>query len=223
MGYRTYIGTMPKREYNKIKSMSREQLIEHYKLEVEEDENYLGMSVYDFGEALYEFGKYTDFAPPKKSLKTFFKNKELNKYFTKENDFNIVTKEFLEYLIETYKKRISEYYNDMMNPFYGAKNGVLEGDKPTEFFNSIKIEFKYPENDITFDFSKITQEEQNALFKIIEHIRGMRSEWTCLTPYDLENGNSITSSWKFEYGIFELVRIYKSFDWKRNVMIYYGY
>ena len=106
MGYRTHIGTMSKKEYNKIKSMSREQLIEHYKLEVEEDENYLGMGVYDFGESLYEFGKYTDFEPPKKSLKNFFKNKELNKYFTEEHDFNIVTKEFLEYIIESYKKRI---------------------------------------------------------------------------------------------------------------------
>lgn len=223
MGYRTYIGSMPKREYNKIKSMSREQLIEHYKLEVQEDENYLGMDVYDFGQRLYEFGKYTDFEPPKKSLKTFFKNKELNKYFTHENDFNIVTKEFLEYIIESYKKRISDYYNDMMNPFFGVKNGILESDKPSEFLNSIKIDYKYPENDIIFDFTKITQEEQNALFKIIEHVRTMRTEWTCLTPYNLEKENSITSSWKYEYAIFELVRIYKSFDWKRNVMIYYGY
>jgi len=223
MGYRTYIGSIPKREYNKIKSMSREQLIEYYKLEVEEDENYLGMGVYDFGETLYGFGKYTDFDPPKKSLKTFFKNKELNKYFTEEHDFNIVTKEFLEYIIEIYKKRISDYYNDMMNPFFGIKNGILERDKPSEFLNSIKTNYKHNENDSTFDFTKITQEEQNALFKIIEHVRSMRTEWTCLTPYNLENGNSITSSWKFEYGIFELVRIYKSFDWKRNIMIYYGY
>ena len=223
MGYRTYIGSMPKREYNKIKSMSREQLIEHYKLEVEEDEKYLGMGVYDFGKTLYEFGKYTDFKPPKKSLKTFFKNKELNKYFTDEHDFNIVTKEFLEYIIESYKKKISDYYNDMMNPFLGVKNGVFEREKPCEFLNSIKIDYKYPENDITFDFTKITQQEQNALFKIIGHVRSMRTEWTCLTPYNLKNGDSITSSWKYEYGIFELVRIYKSFDWKRNVMIYYGY
>ena len=218
MGYRTYIGSMPKREYNKIKSMSREELIEHYKLKVEEDENYLGMCVFDFGEELYEFGKYTDFDPPKKSLKTFFKNKELNRYFTEEHDFNIVTKDFLEYIIESYKKKISDYYNNMMNPFFGTKNR-----ERCEFLNSIKTDYKHPENDVTFDFTKITQKEQNALFKIIEHVRTMRTEWTCLTPYDLEDGNNITSSWKYEYGIFELVRIYKTFDWKRNVMIYYGY
>jgi len=224
MGYRTYIGVMPKKEYNKIKSMTREQLIEHYKLKNEAEENYIGMGVYDFGKGLYEFGKYTDFQPPKKSLKTFFKNKELNKYFTEEHDFNIVTKEFLAYIIESYKKRISDYYNDMMNPFFGVKDKIIAREKPCEFLNSIKRDYGIDNDNITFDFTKITQDEQNALWKIIEHIRSMRTEWTCLTPYDLEDGcDEITSSWKYEYGIFELVRIYKSFDWKRNVMIYYGY
>ena len=78
-------------------------------------------------------------------------------------------------------------------------------------------------NLITETKEKTKMEEQNALYKIIEHIRTMRMEWTCLTPYDLQNGDKITSSSKYEYAIFELVRIYKSFDWKRNVMIYYGY
>jgi len=221
MGYRTYIGVMPKKEYNKIKSMSKEQLIDHYKLEVEE--NYIGIGVYDFGKHLYEFGKYTDFNPPKKSIKTFFKNKELNKYFTDEHDFNIVTKEFLEYIIETYKTKIKDYYNNMITPFFGGKDDIFEHENPTNFLNSIKRQFSYDGDNMTFDFTKITQQEQNALYKIIEHVRSMRIEWTCLTPFNLEKGEQITNSWKYEYGIFELVRIYKSFDWKKNVMIYYGY
>lgn len=48
MGYRTYIGSMPKREYNKIKSMTKDQLIEHYKVkrdDYEIEEGYIGMSV----------------------------------------------------------------------------------------------------------------------------------------------------------------------------------
>lgn len=223
MGYNTNLGSMPKREYNKIKSMTREQLIEHYKLEVKQDENYLGMGVYDFGDHLYCFGDNTDFVPPKKSVKTFFKNKQLNEYFNNEDELAVVTKEFLASIIETYNKRIADYYNEMMNPFFGVKNGVLEKDNPSNFLNSIKTDYGSLEKNSTFDFDKITQEEQNALFKIIEHIRSMRMEWTHLTPYDLENGVKITSSWKYEYAIFELVRIYKSFDWKRNVMIYYGY
>lgn len=227
MGYRTYIGSMPKRDYNKIKSMTKDQLIEYYKIQREDyeiEEGYIGMGVYDFGEALYEFGKYTDFEPPKGSQKTFFKNKELNKYFTNEHDFAVVTADFLEYIIESYKKRVQDYYNEMMTPFFGKKNEErLYRDNPADFLNSIKTEYRYPKNNYTFDFSKITQEEQNALFDIIEHVRNMRTEWVNLTPYNLTKGSEVTTSWKYEYGIFELVRIYKSFDWKKNVMIYYGY
>jgi hypothetical protein len=226
MGYRTYVASMPKREYNKIKSMTKDQLIEHYKIKREDyeiEEGYIGMGVYDFGKELYEFGKYTDFEPPKGSLKTFFKNKELNKYYTDEHDFNIVTPEFLAYIIDSYKKIVTDYYNDMMNPFFGKKVERYDRDNPTDFLNSVNVEYNYPNNKYKFDFSLITQEEQNSLWKIIDHVRSMRTEWTAITPYDLSRGDEVTTSWKYEYVIFELVRIYKTFDWKKNVMIYYGY
>jgi hypothetical protein len=226
MGYRTYVASMPKREYNKIKSMTKDQLIEHYKIKREDyeiEEGYIGMGVYDFGKELYEFGKYTDFEPPKGSLKTFFKNKELNKYYTDEHDFNIVTPEFLAYIIDSYKKIVTDYYNDMMNPFFGKKVERYDRDNPTDFLNSVNVEYNYPNNKYKFDFSLITQEEQNSLWKIIDHVRSMRTEWTSITPYDLSRGDEVTTSWKYEYVIFELVRIYKTFDWKKNVMIYYGY
>ena len=226
MGYRTYVASMPKREYNKIKSMTKDQLIEHYKIKREDyeiEEGYIGMGVYDFGKELYEFGKYTDFEPPKGSLKTFFKNKELNKYYTDEHDFNIVTPEFLAYIIDSYKKIVTDYYNDMMNPFFGKKVERYDRDNPTDFLNSVNVEYDYPNNKYKFDFSLITQEEQNSLWKIIDHVRSMRTEWTAIIPYDLSRGDEVTTSWKYEYVIFELVRIYKTFDWKKNVMIYYGY
>lgn len=225
MGYRTYIATIPKKEYNKIKSMTKEELIEHYQLEVEEECGYyIGMGVYNFGEKLFNFGKYNDFNPPKKSLKTFFKNKELNKYFTDEHDFNVVTKEFLEHIIENYTEKVKGFYNNMMNPFFGIKERIIDRDKPSEFLNSVDIEYNFPNNKCTFDFSKITQEEQNALFKIIEHVRHMQREWVFTTPYNLKSESKcITTSWTYEYEIFELVRIYKSFDWKKNIMFYYGY
>ena len=226
MGYRTYIASMPKREYNKIKSMTKDQLIEHYKIKREDyeiEEGYIGMGVYDFGKRLYEFGKYTDFEPPKGSLKTFFKNKELNKYYIEDHDFNIVTPEFLAYIIDSYKQRVADYYNDMITPFFGKQDSFQDRAKPTNFLNSVQTEYGYPNSKHVFDFSLITQDEQNALWKVIDHVRTMRTEWTAMTPYDLTSGDEVTTSWKYEYVIFELVRIYKTFDWKRNVMIYYGY
>jgi hypothetical protein len=191
-------------------------------LDYEIEEGYIGMGVYDFGTTLYEFGKYTDFEPPKGSLKTFFKNKELNNYYTDDHDFNIVTPEFLAYIIDSYKKIVEDYYNKMMTPFFGKKVERYDRDNPTNFLNSVKVEYNYPNNKYNFDFSLITQEEQNALWEMIDHVRIMRMEWTLMKPYDLTNGDEVTTSWKYEYAIFELVRIYKTFDWKKNVMIYYG-
>jgi hypothetical protein len=42
-------------------------------------------------------------------------------------------------------------------------------------------------------------------------------------PYNLEKKDNITTSWKYEYSIFELVYIYKKFDWENDLLIYYGY
>jgi hypothetical protein len=221
MGYRTYIAEMPKREYNKIKSMTEQELIEFYNIEVDEDSSWY-KGVYKYGKDLYEFGKYTDFNPPKKSMKPFFKNKELMKRY-EEYDFYVVTPEFLEYIIEMYTQKVRDYYDKMMIPFMGKREEIFDREKPSEFLNSIKTEYHYPNDKHTFDFSKITPEEETQLFNIIEHVRNFRTEWTVLTPYNLKNGDAVTTSWKYEYGLFELVRIYKSFDWKRKVMLFIGW
>lgn len=217
MGYRTFIGSMPKKEYNKIKSLDTNGLFEFYKesKQLEDvDDFYIG--VYKYGKELYEFGKYSDFNPPKKSFKPFFKNQELkNRY--EEYDFHIVTKEFLECLIETYKTRVANYYNKIAKPF------IRNQEKESEFFNSVKTIYKMPDDGYEFDLTKITAEEQTSIYNVIKHVLDFRTEWCDLTPFNLAGGEEITTSWKFEYAIFELVRIYKSFDWKRNVMIYYGY
>lgn len=228
MGYRTYIASIPKREYNKIKSMTKNELIDYKKINKNDvEENYIGIGVYDFGEELYEFGKYTDFEPPRKSTSTFFKKKELNEYFTEEHDFYVVTKEFLAYIIEYYSQKIRKYYSEMLMPFHKSidEYGRVEN---SVFLKSIKTEYNYPNNKHTFDFSKISDEEQTAIYIMYEHVKLMAQEWGVYThsdkirPYSLESTN-IVSSWKYEYSVFELIHIYNTFDWKKNVMFYYGY
>jgi len=213
MGYRTYIGYMPKKTYNKIKRFTPDELYSHYN---KTDEKYIG--VYEYGTELYEFGKDTEFNSPKKSHKNFFTKKETQAKY-EGYEFQIVTKEFLAYIIDSYNKRIQDYYNDMVSPFFGKE--LLTN--PSEFMNTIKRSGYFDKPNVTFDFTKITQEESNALYKILEHVRTFSPEWTYLTPYNLDSGEAITTSWKYEYSIFELVRIYKSFDWKKNQMYYYGY
>ena len=117
----------------------------------------------------------------------------------------------------------------MLNPFYESVDKYGR-EKHKDFLNSVTTDYNYPNPHHKFDFSKITDEEQNALFEIIEHIRSMSKEWGVnfirdnYRPYSLkQNSNKVSTSCKYEYSIFELVNIYNTFDLKRNVMIYYGY
>lgn len=220
MGYRNYLGSIPKKEYNKIKKFTEEELYAYKNEDI--NEGYVG--VYDFITEIYEFGKYCNF-PTKGLVKSFFKNKELQNKMCEDSDLHIITKDFVKMTIDIYKERIIKYYDDMVLPF------LVDDKKPSEFLNTIKSECTFTNGDLahtfTFDFSKITPEQQTAFYKIYEHVRNFRNEWIPAynvdSPYDLENGDSITTSWKYEYEIFELVRIYKHFDWKKNVMVYYGY
>jgi hypothetical protein len=198
MGYRNYIGYISKREYNKIKSLNQKQLSQFYN--VEEDDCYRG-----FVKELYEYGKYVEFQPPKKSFKPFFKNKELQKQYNEDQELYAVTDEFFAYTIDSYKEIIQTYYIKMLAPF-------REDHAILSLYNK------------DYDLSELSLEQKNAVLKMIQHVNSMSMEWLALTPYDLHNDTSeINSSWKYEYAIFELVRIYKTFDWKRNVLVYYGY
>jgi hypothetical protein len=224
VGYRNYIAYIPRSEYDKIKDMTKEKLYKRYKTKMDD---YLG--VYDIAKnELYGFGKYVEFGD-KKFFKNVFRNKKLNNELTEEHEFYIVGPEFLKHIIEHYTAKVKSNYTDIISPFF-HKKGIKEfRDKPKEFLSSIQRQYDSGINETyKFDFTKITDEEQTALFKLIDHIRGFGNEWGVDTfinmlPYDLDKGEEVTTSWKYEYSIFELVRIYKTFDWKKNVMIYYGF
>lgn len=175
---------MPKREYNKIKSLTPKQILEKYN---EPEDGYVG--IYEIVTNVYEFGKYVDFLKDKKTYKPFWKNKESKKRYEHYQP-NVVTKEFLALIIKDYTELVKKYYLEM-----------LDG-----------IDTRKPET--------LTLEKSVAMW---QHIRSFSSEWNDLIPYNLEHGEQITTSWKFEYGIFELVRIYKTFAWKKDVLVYYGY
>jgi hypothetical protein len=208
MGYRNYLGSLPKREYNKIKKMSIQELYEH-KGEVwseDYDDGYVG--VYDVAyNRHYELGKYVD-SFPKKFFKPVFKNKETQEYFTEEHEFYIVQKEFVEELIKYYTEKIRKHYREILEPFF-------DGDKTREGFLTKK--------DIP-----LTEKEVHGVYNLINHVKGMAMEWGVTgmfdewLPYSLEHDDIVTS-WKYEYAIFNLVDLYKKFDWKKNIMIYYGY
>jgi hypothetical protein len=213
MGYRNYLGSLPKREYNKIKGFTLQELYEHKGEEWSEDDPYDcpgHVGVYDVAkETHYELGKYVD-SFDTKFFKPVFKNKETQAHFIDEHDFYIVQPEFVLHVIEHYTKLVRDYYKRLLNDFYEDRKS--------------KAEFMVSKD------SPITEQEMSSIYAIISHVRDMALEWGVSSwfeesvPYDFNPENpKLVSSWKYEYEVFELVRIYKTFDWKRNVMIYYGY
>lgn len=68
-------------------------------------------------------------------------------------------------------------------------------------------------------------EGQTVEKKCVNAIKSKLKTWKndyCI-PYNLdEEDKNLVSSWEYEHSIFDLVRIYKTFDWDNNIMIWYG-
>lgn len=168
-----------------------------------------------------------------------FNKKELNKYFGEEPDgyvgpYDIVKNnelhelgKYVEFGDEKFffpffeNKKLQKYYNDD-GEFVIVKKEFLK-HIIEHYTKIVKENYQKLIDGITNEnVDEIPQKKAEELYL---HIRGNAIEWLQLTPYDLgrEDDPSITTSWKYEYAVFELVRIYKSFDWENNVMVYYGY
>ena len=58
----------------------------------------------------------------------------------------------------------------------------------------------------------------------IERMRVMVDNSIDFTLTDIpEESETILNSWLFEYQIFELVRLYKSIDWNKYTILFYGW
>lgn len=69
---------------------------------------------------------------------------------------------------------------------------------------------------------------QSQFDRMKVHIKYQYEEWRNeffpeLKPYDLSDRKCIVSSWKYEYQIFELVRVYKEIDWENDCIVFYGW
>ena len=87
-------------------------------------------------------------------------------------------------------------------------------------------------------FQKLLTADEDT---IRAHIKNKAEEWqtyseifevevkndslsNCLIPYNLnKDKDTLVNSWLWEYQIFELVRIYKSFDFSKNALLFYGW
>ena len=71
------------------------------------------------------------------------------------------------------------------------------------------------------DILKGNTVEKKCVSAIESKFRTWKNEY--MTPYNLsEDCEHLSDSWEYEHSIFDLVRIYKTFDWENDTMIWYG-
>jgi hypothetical protein len=212
MGYRNYLGTLPKADYETIKDMTLEEFYKHKGYTYHEDPDELEdwVSHRDVVKTeLVELGKDVD-SFDKKFFTPFFSDAKLNKQFdNSDTQFVKVEKEFLAELIEYYAKKVRSYYQKILEPFKNPS-----GEYKPDFLNELVLN----------DSSKA------GVLGLFRHVQDMAGEWGIggylgeeQRPYSLDPEREMISSWKFEHSIFQMVSIYRNFDFENNVLIYYGH
>jgi len=211
MGYRNYLGTLPKADYETIKDMTLEEFYKHkghtYHEDPEERDYLSFRSV--IKDDLLELGKYVD-SFDEKFFTPAFSDPELNEMFHNSDcEFVKVEKEFLAELIEYYSEKVRSYYTALLEPFKNPS-----GEYKADFLNEL----------VPDDTSN------GALFEIFKHVQDIAGEWGIggwggneQRPYSLDPESEMISSWKFEHSIFQMVSLYRNFDFENNVLIYYGH
>lgn len=149
-------------------------------------------------EEVYEFGKiyYEDTAERIYSHgKPVFALKETQDAFSDYNPYRMGKDGMLE-AIEIYKQKIIDHYKGLFED--GAVQILPFG-----------IEIK--------------RDEIKSTDKLIDAARDQLLWWEKLGVIDLdESHDAISKSWLYEHQIFELVRLYKSIDWDKKCLLFYG-
>lgn len=113
--------------------------------------------------------------------------------------------------IEATQKAFEHY-----NPYMMGKEGLLKAieiykGKIINYYKSLLVDDK--------DYRALTSPA-----KLRDYVEDMLDWWERFGVLDLnENHEQISDSWKFEHQIFELVRLYKSINWKEKCLLFYGW
>lgn len=66
-------------------------------------------------------------------------------------------------------------------------------------------------------------DDRTQLERLQEHIRGHLRWWKLGACNLSEHSERVASSWLYEHTIFDLVRIYKTFDWENKRLMFCGW
>ena len=205
MWYRNYVWYLKKSEYDNIKNMSIDELRKHKK--IKDEDGYISPRHIPKVPYFIELWKYVDSF--EYNFEDVFLNSDTQKYFTNNWEFYLVNKDFIKLIIERSVENTREYYFSKLENIFDREDWRF----------TVK------------DFKNLTDKQIESISLCLNLVKDNACEWGLLLnskwesfwwlPFNLEKWDEVTTSWKYEYSIFELVRLYKTFDFDKNILIYY--
>lgn len=200
MGYRHYLYAVPKKQVEEIQACKTIKdwidFAKRHDYRYDEDDEWL--PPYRVGKKLYELGKHSGIGFKLESERpSMFTSEELKKRY-KDDGFALLTKDDFKAVIEAYRQKIVDWFERLLSP-----------DKSPITFN------------------KLSKEERKRLeweYEIRDKLDSWSGKYCGILPIDLdESRERITGDWSYEYAIFELVRVYKAFDWENDDLVLVGW
>lgn len=205
MGYRHYLYAIPKKQVAEIQACKTNEdwcnFAESYGYKVDRDCRDDGSGCvfpYQIGSSIYELGKHSEIGFKLKSERpSLFTSEELKERYS-DDGFALLTKDDFKAIIEAYRQKIIEWFQNLLNP---------------------------DRSPITSN--KLSKEERKRLeweYEIRDKLDAWSGKYFGISPIDLdESRERITGDWSYEYAIFELVRVYKAFDWENDELVLVGW
>ena len=147
----------------------------------------------------------TDFWLDLKSNNEEFK-KEI-KCLVEHNDIDLysITKKGFKMIILEYRKRIIEYMTQYLKEFEECD---FTDEKKSWLGSELVLEFKSELLEWKSCYKERPEDEEYKYFNI--------------KFCDDKSKFGISSSWKYKYAIFDMLEVYKYFDWENDTMVVYG-
>ena len=205
MGHRHYLYAVPKKQVAEIQARKTNDdwcnFAENYGYGVNRD--YCGdrsgwVSPHKIGTELYELGKYSEIGFKLESERpSLFTSEELKERYS-DDGFALLTKDDFKAVIKFYRQKIIAWLESL-----------LSTDERICFSDELTKE--------QYQFEELKREVQDK-------IDSWSGKYFGILPIDLdESRERITGDWSYEYAIFELVRLYKIFDWENNDLVLVGH
>ena len=149
-------------------------------------------------EEIFDFGSDFDhIEETHNSSERFFIKDELNDWY-EDYDIRFCTEDTILAIIEGFRKKIETYFRKIAEGPEHKKKGYFEQkiDEWSKFTDNVENNY--------------TEEQKEKVNRVYY-------------PYNLNDKDKLVNSWLYEYEIFELVFIFKTFDWENHSLLFYGW